>query len=155
MAIVEITIRERVATVSAGIVLVCNNPTDTIRFNFDEEWTEHDVKTARFAFDRTYIDVPFSGNEVQVPNIYHTSYVNIGVYTDDLTSTYVKVACRASVKCLGGKNSSPSQDVYNQIIALINEIKPVKGVDYWTDTDRAEIVSDVLTALETWEGGSY
>lgn len=48
MAIVEITIRERVATVSAGIVLVCNNPTDTIRFDFDDEWAEHDAKLVSY-----------------------------------------------------------------------------------------------------------
>ena len=32
---------------------------------------------------------------------------------------------------------------------------PVKGTDYWTKSDKAEIVDDVLTALPTWTGGSY
>lgn len=32
---------------------------------------------------------------------------------------------------------------------------PVKGTDYWTETDKAEIVDDVLAALPTWTGGSY
>lgn len=32
---------------------------------------------------------------------------------------------------------------------------PVKGTDYWTAEDKAEIVQDVLAALPTWEGGSY
>lgn len=32
---------------------------------------------------------------------------------------------------------------------------PVKGVDYWTSSDKAQIVSDVLAALPTWNGGSY
>ena len=32
---------------------------------------------------------------------------------------------------------------------------PVKGTDYWTATDKAEIVDDVLSALPTWTGGSY
>ena len=32
---------------------------------------------------------------------------------------------------------------------------PVKGVDYWTDTDKAEIVSDVLAALPNASGGSF
>lgn len=32
---------------------------------------------------------------------------------------------------------------------------PVKGTDYWTASDKAEIVSDVLSALPTWNGGSY
>lgn len=32
---------------------------------------------------------------------------------------------------------------------------PVKGTDYWTAADKAEIVDDVLAALPTWTGGSY
>lgn len=32
---------------------------------------------------------------------------------------------------------------------------PEKGVDYWTADDKSAIVSDVLAALPTWEGGSY
>ena len=32
---------------------------------------------------------------------------------------------------------------------------PVKGTDYWTDADKAEIVNDVLAELPTWTGGSY
>lgn len=32
---------------------------------------------------------------------------------------------------------------------------PVKGTDYWTEADKAEIVDDVLAALPTWTGGSY
>lgn len=32
---------------------------------------------------------------------------------------------------------------------------PVKGIDYWTAADKAEIVADTLAALPTWTGGSY
>ena len=32
---------------------------------------------------------------------------------------------------------------------------PVKGTDYYTDDDKAEMVTAVLRALPTWEGGSY
>ena len=32
---------------------------------------------------------------------------------------------------------------------------PVKGTDYWTAADKAEIVDDVLAALPKWIGGSY
>lgn len=34
-------------------------------------------------------------------------------------------------------------------------LKPVKGTDYWTAADKAEIVADTLAALPTWAGGSY
>lgn len=36
-----------------------------------------------------------------------------------------------------------------------NGDSPVKGTDYWTDSDKSEIVNDVLEALPKWEGGSY
>ena len=32
---------------------------------------------------------------------------------------------------------------------------PVKGIDYYTEADKAEMVGAVLAALPTWEGGSY
>ena len=32
---------------------------------------------------------------------------------------------------------------------------PIKGTDYWTEADKAEIVSDTLAALPTWTGGNY
>lgn len=32
---------------------------------------------------------------------------------------------------------------------------PVKGVDYWTASDKQSIVNDVLQALPTWSGGAY
>lgn len=32
---------------------------------------------------------------------------------------------------------------------------PVKGTDYWTEADKAEIVNDTLAGLPTWTGGNY
>ena len=32
---------------------------------------------------------------------------------------------------------------------------PVKGTDYFTEEDKTELVNAVLTAMPTWEGGSY
>lgn len=34
-------------------------------------------------------------------------------------------------------------------------LKPVKGTDYWTESDKAEIVNDTLAALPKWTGGNY
>ena len=34
-------------------------------------------------------------------------------------------------------------------------LKPIKGTDYWTAADKAEIVADTLAALPTWTGGGY
>lgn len=32
---------------------------------------------------------------------------------------------------------------------------PIKGVDYWIEADKQEIVADTLAALPKWTGGSY
>lgn len=32
---------------------------------------------------------------------------------------------------------------------------PVKGTDYFTEVDKAEMVNRVLSSLPTWTGGSY
>lgn len=120
MAEHRIAILNRVAIADAGIELVCNNPTDSIRFEFDEEWAGIAAKTARFSWEGKHIDVPFSGNVVTVPEIFQTNYVFIGVFADNIASTPAKVKSRYSIKCLGGKVVAPSADVYSEIIALIN-----------------------------------
>lgn len=33
--------------------------------------------------------------------------------------------------------------------------KPQKGVDYWTDEDKQEVVNNVIAALPSWTGGDY
>ena len=44
-----------------------------------------------------------------------------------------------------GDTGAPGADGYT----------PVKGTDYWTAADKAEIVADTLAALPTWTGGNY
>ena len=170
LAIVDITIKDRIASVPAGIELVCNNPTDTIRFNFDDEWNGHDVKTARFTWEGNKIEIPFTGNEVKVPEIYRTNYVYVGVFTDGLTSTPAKVSCRYSIKCIGGNTLPPAPDVYAEIMRLFNEGSvedaKIKGlIDRLTVpfTENGSIVTcypvegyplDVKTRLEPVQEGS-
>lgn len=62
MATVVVTVKERIATIPSGVSLVCNNPSDVIQFNFDSEWNSVTLKTARFTWQRSYVDVPFAGN---------------------------------------------------------------------------------------------
>jgi len=40
-------------------------------------------------------------------------------------------------------------------ISLRHGRTPVKGTDYFTETDKTELVNDVLSALPAWTGGSY
>ena len=123
MAVHVIAINNRIASIGADAELICNNPTDTIRFEFDDEWSEHTTKTARFSWENRYIDVVFTGNEVKTPEIYRTNYVFVGVYADNITSTPVKIRCKYSIKCMGGIATVPVPDVYTQLLERINGIK--------------------------------
>ena len=38
---------------------------------------------------------------------------------------------------------------------FLASLKPVKDEDYFTESDKAELVTDVLEALPAWEGGSF
>lgn len=169
MEIVEITIKERVASASAGIVLVCNNPTDTLRFVFDAEWDSHTERVARFEWDGSFVDVPFTGNEVNVPEITNTLYVNVGVYSDGITSTPVKLQCKRSVLCLGGKERIPADNVnFNQFIGCLGNkanaltasasgssvvIWPDAGSTIEVNTDGTKIVQSGKNICQGFENG--
>ena len=93
------------------------------------------------------MDIPFTGNTVNVPDISKTNVVELGVYADGITSTAVKIPFKHSIKSIGGSIAEPAADVYSQIIQMINSdavkgdpgYTPVRGTDYWTDADIASM----------------
>jgi len=155
LALITINIKERIASLAEEVELVCNNPTDTVQFVFDSEWDSHELKTARFSWQRKFIDIPFSGDTVNVPDIDKTNSVEVGVYTDNLTSTAVKIPCKFSIKSHGSNAATPTENQYDDIVQLINEnavrgpdgYTPIRGVDYWTENDISAIQSYVDDAI--------
>lgn len=147
MALVTVTIKERIASIPSGVELVCNNPSDVVQFAFDSEWSGYTLKTARFSWQRNYIDIPFTGDSVNVPDIGKTNAVEVGVYADGIASTPVKIPFKYSIKSSGGTEDNPAPDVYSQLLTMINggAIKgepgytPVRGTDYWTAADIASM----------------
>lgn len=53
-----------------------------------------------------------------------------------------------------GKNGIDGKDGQNGIDGKDGKT-PEKGKDYFTESDKAEFVTDVLNALPTWNGGAY
>lgn len=49
---------------------------------------------------------------------------------------------------------SNGDDLWENMIAL-SELKPQKGVDYFTEEDKQSFVTEVLDELPKWQGGSY
>lgn len=146
MALVNIAIRDRIAIAPAGVELVCNNPTDSIRFDFDEEWSGVEGKTARFSWEGKYLEVSFIGDTVKVPEIYKTDYVYVGVYGVDITSTPVKLLCKRSILCHGDTVRAPLTDpFYEEFCDRINAAEA-------TVSEMQEVIDSTYTYLE--EGGS-
>ena len=78
---IKITVRDKVAT-GDGSRIVCGNSDYSILFDFDAEWDDYDVKTARFVYagmNGTYIDVVFSGTTCHVPVLQDAIGVYFGV----------------------------------------------------------------------------
>lgn len=93
--------------------LVCGNNDYQVKFTFDEEWNDHEEKTARFIWNGRYTDVDFTGDTCPVPLISGATSVEVGVYAGDLrTTTPAVIFCQRSILC-GGEGQRPeSAEVY-------------------------------------------
>ena len=118
---IDITVKDKVVQlVNLKQYIVCGNSDYTINFLFDDEWSEHEAKTARFVWGSEKAEVVFTGNECPCPIISDTLTVKIGVYAGDLESTTpAYVMCRPSILCGSGGHNDPSLDVYNQLMGLM------------------------------------
>lgn len=117
---VNITVRNKIASAESNAV-VCGNSDYTIVFNFDAEWNAYESKTARFVWNGQYEDVAFNGNSVNMPIINGTLYVAIGVYAGELhTTTPAILNAKKSILCDAPIHVDPPEDVYNQLMELLN-----------------------------------
>ena len=103
--------------------IVCGNKDYQIKFHFDEEWDGHPVKTARFVWNGTHEDKVFEGDVCDCPAMFKTNLCAVGVFAGDLsTTTPGLISCRKSILCEDGPPAPPSEDVYHQIMELINNL---------------------------------
>ena len=120
MNVIQIEIKNKIAELSAPALIVCGNSDYVVEFNFDEEWAEHPIRTARFSTWKGFTDVVFEGSQCPVPVLSNASYVKIGVFAGDLrTTTHAYIPCKKSILCEGGAPIEPTPDVYAQLIAMI------------------------------------
>lgn len=107
--IIKIDIANKRPTVDGTPIIVCGNNDYQIHFTFDAEWDNSLLKHARFAWRKggkqLYIDVPFTGDRVEVPMLTEVRFVYVGVYTDHLqTTTPARIACEYSIRCNSGED---------------------------------------------------
>ena len=118
---IAVSVKGKIATAEKDALYVCGNSDFVIVFDLDEDWDEHETKTARFTWNGGHQDVIFDGSECKVPMISDTFFFNVGVFAGDLkTSTPARVPCKKSILCSGGLPHDPPPDVYAQIMEKLN-----------------------------------
>lgn len=118
---IQINIKNKVARADRAII-VCDNSDYTAVFDFDDEWSAYETKTARFVYCGTYTDVVVTGNECPIPKIQDARSLYVGVYAGDLhTTTPAYISCVPSILCGNGIPADPTPEVYNQIMELLNK----------------------------------
>ena len=151
-----------------------NENLDKAEFTFDETWDGF-VKTAVFTGTETYHIILDDNGVCTVPNevLADDGEISIGVF--GVSGEIVKTSSVYVYNIGKGARTTatavpdPTPDAYAQIIKLIEDGKvagpkgdpgadgytPVKGTDYWTPADKAEIVADVIAALPDGSEVSY
>ena len=116
-----VTVRDKFAENTLRHMYVCSNSDYQIRFDFDAEWTAHQVKTARFRYGVAYQDVVFTGDTCPMPVIENAAVIYVGVYAGDLrTTTTAIIRSAPSILSGNGAPADPPPDVYAQIMARID-----------------------------------
>lgn len=123
---ITIEIKDKIATCLTELPVVCGNSDYVVDFVFDEEWNAHEVKTAIFVVNGKAIPQVFAGNVCPIPVIQNTLIAWVGVFAGTVDDGTLSTSTPALVKCVpcitDGDNvpAPPPDDVYNQIIGLIN-----------------------------------
>lgn len=128
---IHITVRDRVPTITAGEDVVSHNSDYVAEFEFDEEWQDK-VKTVYFVCeDGSYQAVVMSGNSCDVPMMageHRRIFVGVQAGSAEKPSVLKTTRpCCLKVKdsiadYLGQPIPDPTPDVYEQIIAMLNNL---------------------------------
>lgn len=127
---INIQVRDKIASlVDKEQFIVGGNNDYTVKFDFDEEWGNEVVKTALFVFDDKTVYSVFEGDTVKGEAIEKSEMCAIGCFAGELkTTTPAFIKCVQSIRDVGGVPNPPSQDVYDQIMDLLNRyINSAKG----------------------------
>lgn len=123
-----------------------------------------------------YVVVRQSGDEGETPKevweyIENNQIINArDVYYHNSNNTSLDTAQKALDELVPKSHTHANKDALDKLSVSDGKLQyngsdvgekgdkgdmPVKGTDYWTAADKAEIVNDTLAALPTWTGGAY
>ena len=139
-----VTVRNKIATYSVNEdgAMVCGNLYKIV-FEFDEEWDSITNKTARLIYGGGFKDIPFTGNEVELPMFFGVTKVNIGVFVgDDYATTEATIPCYPSCLC----NKDEKFRILEEYDGAYERLVPtVSGV--WVFNELINFLSDVSFAV--------
>ena len=156
MNYINITVRGKIARAEGRARVVCGNSDYAVRFDFDEEWSEYAVKTARFVGeDGSYTDVQFEGDTCAIPILRNTRTLLVGAFAGNLRTT--TAALIHAVPCItdpDGTPSDPTSDVYAQLMERFDKIEAPAAVLYTaqelTDEQKATVRENIGVATPDW-----
>ncbi|MBE6678489.1 MAG: hypothetical protein E7597_06825 [Ruminococcaceae bacterium] len=164
MKTITITVKEKIATAEEDAFIVCGNSDIKASFVFDDEWDGAGTKTAVFVTsDGAAYYVEIADNCCQVPVLYGTAYVKIGVISASVfTSTAATVVCKAAVTDEAEADGSIDGNRYEALCEMIDNRFPKGGTageilikqssdDYdaaWGTSDTYCKTGDVFTKKE-------
>lgn len=129
MKTLPIKIREKIAVYDSDEKVVCHNSDYLLKFDFDAEWTEYKYKTAIVRYFKApegwlKHEIVFEGETCELPVIDKAAELYIGVFAGDIrTTTEAKIPCRLSALSMAGVPVDPPDNVYNQILKMLEELK--------------------------------
>ncbi|HCD91358.1 MAG TPA: hypothetical protein DEQ52_06685 [Ruminococcaceae bacterium] len=145
----NVIVRGKIAQGVKGQYAVCENSDYTVKFDFDDDWRSQKYKTARFIWNDKYEDVVFEGDECSLPIVSDTYCLKVGVFAGDLqTTTPAIIVMKKSILCGSATAEKPSEDVYSQIMALLNDLKEL------SDEELAAAIEKYLTEHPIGGGGA-
>lgn len=142
--------------------IVCGNTNYILHFNFSEEWSKCNQKTAIFVANGESIKILFEGNECKVPLFANLDYFKVGLITSDaegeqLTTTFLKVNMERSAASVDFSEADHYQNYIADIKGMINSlgngntvVKDAINAEKATEADHA-INADYATVAGSCE----
>jgi hypothetical protein len=131
---INIKVQGKIAQVQGAPTIVCGNSDYSAVFEFDSEWSDYTAKTARFVWrdirngKMLHWDTQFVGDAAQIPAVYSTGLLLIGVYAGDIrTTTPARVPCARCITDGDPVHDPPDPDVYEQLLEYLSRLDPSGG----------------------------
>ena len=153
----NIEVKNKIA-IGDNTKIVCDNSDYIVNFNLDQEWDNFSTKTMRVRYSNNeYTDYVFNGTSCKLPVITDKTAIEIGLYAGNLhTTSGAAYECIGSILGGAGTQVEPAQNIYNQIIQLLDDLdwstlphKPFETIGTGLE------VNDQGVLFNTGAGGSF